>query len=223
MAARFRTVSAIPEDEKPPDGAIRTLGDLLYADRGKSRVPEREWVDLVRSIAGGDQLALRALYERTHRLVFTLTMRITGNQQAAEELTIDVFHDVWRRAAGYDPRNGSVLGWIMNQARSRAIDRVRYDQRKKRVDPVPSESDALAVVDDPLDAAEFHTESRRLETALSVLTPEERTAIETAFFSDLTYAETAIRLNEPLGTIKSRIRSGLEKLRRAFDVTTRAP
>lgn len=210
-------MSAIPEEEKP-DGAIRTLGDLLYADRGKSRVPEREWVDLVRSIAEGDQLALRALYERTHGLVFTLTMRITGNRQAAEELTIDVFHDVWRRAAGYDPRNGSVLGWIMNQARSRAIDRVRHDQRKKRVDPVPSESHALAVIDDPQVAAEFHTESRRLETGLSTLRPEERIAIETAFFSDLTYAETAVRLNEPLGTIKSRIRSGLEKLRRAFEV-----
>lgn len=206
-------MSATPEDEKPPDGARRTLGDLLYGDKAKNRVPESEWVDLVRSIAGGDQLALHALYERTHRLVFTLTMRVTGNQQAAEELTIDVFHDVWRRAAGYDPRNGSVLGWIMNQARSRAIDRVRYDRCKKRVDPAPPESHALAVVDDPQVAAELHSESRRLETALSALTPEERTAIETAFFSDLTYAETALRLNEPLGTIKSRIRSGLEKLR----------
>jgi RNA polymerase sigma-70 factor (ECF subfamily) len=206
-------VSATPEDEKPPDGARRTLGDLLYGDKAKNRVPESEWVDLVRSIAGGDQLALHALYERTHRLVFTLTMRVTGNQQAAEELTIDVFHDVWRRAAGYDPRNGSVLGWIMNQARSRAIDRVRYDRCKKRVDPALPESHALAVVDDPQVAAELHSESRRLETALSALTPEERTAIETAFFSDLTYAETALRLNEPLGTIKSRIRSGLEKLR----------
>ena len=111
----------------------------------------------------------------------------------------------------------------MNQARSRAIDRLRYDRRRRRVDPLPPESHSLEVVDDPQAIAESHTESRRLEIALSAFTREERTAIETAFFSDLTYAETAIGLNEPLGTIKSRIRSGLEKLRRAFEMTTRAP
>ena len=162
---------------------------------------------------------MRALYERSHRLVFTLTLRIAGHQQTAEELVLDVFHDVWRRAANYDPQNGSVLGWIMNQARSRAIDRVRYERRKKRVDSGPV--DSVASLADPQFAAELHAESRRLESALSALTPEERLAIETAYFSELTYAETAVRLDEPLGTIKSRIRSGLEKLRRAFEMATR--
>jgi RNA polymerase sigma-70 factor, ECF subfamily len=214
-------VSAATHNENRRDGAIRTLGDLLYADRGKNRVPEREWVDLIQSIAAGDQLALRALFERTHRLVFTLIMRITGQRQTAEELTLDVFHDVWRRAANYDSQNGTVLGWIMSQARSRAIDRVRSQQRRKRVTPIPGESAALASQDDPQIAVELHVESRRLEAALSALTPEERLAIETAFFSELTYAETSIRLNEPLGTIKSRIRSGLEKLRSAFETATR--
>jgi RNA polymerase sigma-70 factor (ECF subfamily) len=212
-------VSAAPENRR--DGAIRTLGDLLYADKCKNRVPECEWVDLIRSVAAGDQLALRALFERTHRIVFTLILRIAGHPQTAEELTLDVFHDVWRRAANYDPRNGTVLGWIANQARSRAIDRVRYDQRKQRVEPLPGEFASVASQDDPQTAAELHAESRRLEAALSTLTPEERLAIETAFFSELTYAETSIRLNEPLGTIESRIRSGLEKLRGAFDTATR--
>src|SRR5205823_12086449 len=67
-----------------------------------------------------------------HRMVFTLAMRITANRETAEELTIDVFHDIWRRAARYDPVNGTVLGWIMNQARSRAIDRLRFENRKRR-------------------------------------------------------------------------------------------
>ena len=102
----------------------RTLGDLLYANKGKARVSEKEWVRLVRSIAGGDQLALHELYTHTHRIVFTLIVRITRNRETAEELTLDVFHDVWRRAATYDPANGTVVGWIMNQARSRAIDRL---------------------------------------------------------------------------------------------------
>src|SRR6185295_565107 len=108
-----------------------TLGDVLYA-ASKAPVPEQDWTALVQSIAGGDQLALHALYEMAHRLVFTLIMRITANRETAEELTIDVFHDVWRRASDYDPANGTVLGWIMNQARSRAIDRVRFESRKKR-------------------------------------------------------------------------------------------
>src|SRR5918999_998150 len=114
---------------KEADQSSATLGDVLYAS-GKSPVPEQDWAQLVQSIAAGDQLALHALYERAHRMVFTLAMRITANRETAEELTVDVFHDVWRRAAGYDAANGTVLGWIMNQARSRSIDRLRFDGRK---------------------------------------------------------------------------------------------
>ena len=84
----------LPTDETPRDGTPETLGDLLYADKAKSRIPEKEWVELVRAMATGNQQALHALYERTHRLVFTLMMRITANRQSAEELTLDVFHDV---------------------------------------------------------------------------------------------------------------------------------
>ena len=75
-----------------------TLGDVLYA-KSEAPVPEQDWATLVQSIAAGDQLALHALYERAHRPVFTLIMRITANRETAEELTIDVFHDVWRRAS----------------------------------------------------------------------------------------------------------------------------
>ena len=116
-----------------------TLGDLLYRDQGDAGAPEGDWVRLVQSIAAGDQQALRALYERTHRLVFTLAVRICGSRESAEEVTLDVFHDVWRRSAQYDPSGGSVVGWIMNQARSRAIDRLRFEQRKKRVPPTSGE------------------------------------------------------------------------------------
>jgi RNA polymerase sigma-70 factor (ECF subfamily) len=193
---------------------------LLYADRQKRRVPEEEWVALVQSIAAGDQAALRALYERAHRIVFTLAMRITGDRSTAEELTIDVFHDVWRRAATYDPQNGPVIGWVMNQARSRAIDRLRYEQRKKRVAPAAGGSLAEVVTES---IAESLDDRRMLVSGLDTLTADERQAIETAFFAGLTYAETAMRLNQPLGTIKTRIRSGLEKLRRAFEDRMRPP
>jgi RNA polymerase sigma-70 factor (ECF subfamily) len=193
-----------------------TLGDVLYAGKSKASVPEAEWVALVRSVAEGNQAALHALYERAHRPVFTLIVRMTANRETAEELTLDVFHDVWRRAARYDPAGGTVLGWIMNQARSRALDRLRFDQRKKRVHPGGENPLAETEAADPRELVAFREQSQALRCALDVLTPEERTTIETAFFGELTYAEVAVRLNQPLGTVKSRIRSGLHKLRQAL-------
>jgi RNA polymerase sigma-70 factor (ECF subfamily) len=222
-AARFPIVSAIPTGADRQAAATRTLGDLLSADKAKAQVPETEWVALVRAVAAGDQSAFRALYERAHPIVFTLVMRITANRHAADELTIDVFHHVWRQAATYDPMIGSVLGWIMNQARSRALDHLRYERRKKRVGPDQDDSSNPARSDDAQAAVELRDQTRILQAALTALSPEERQAIELAFFSDLTQAETAARLSQPLGTIKTRIRSGLEKLRRAFNAPTETP
>jgi len=201
-------------------GAPGTLGELLYGDKTKEPVSEREWVGLVESIAKGDDRALHALYERTHRIVFTLMVRITNNRATAEELTLDVFHDVWRRAPTYDPAGGSVVGWIMNQARSRAIDRVRFDQRKKRVNQEASDPLPVAAVS-PQEVFELRDEARRVRDALTVLKPEERQVIETAFFGELTYHEAARRLQQPLGTVKTRIRSALTKLRQALARTTK--
>ena len=196
--------------------ATKRLRDILYADKSKSRVPEDQWLKLLRAIAGGNQAALHSLYEQTHRIVFTLIVRITMNRETAEEVTLDVFYDVWRKAATYDPANGSVVGWIMNQARSRAIDRLRFDQRKKRVNTYPHSLRPTTDIVDPQRACLFEEQSRLLRYALEVLTTGERTAIETAFFSELTYEQTATKLNQPLGTVKTRIRSGLEKLREAL-------
>jgi RNA polymerase sigma-70 factor, ECF subfamily len=211
------SVMAKKPAQKPP----ATLGDVLYA-RSKAPVPEQDWAALVQSIAAGDQLALHALYERAHRIVFTLIMRITANRETAEELTIDVFHDVWRRASRYDPANGTVLGWVMNQARSRAIDRLRFENRKKRShdDDVQPQAELAA---DPRDVLELREQSEQLRAALAGLTPDERQAIETTFFAGLTHAEAAARLNQPLGTIKTRIRSGLHKLRRTLSADAGKP
>jgi RNA polymerase sigma-70 factor, ECF subfamily len=195
-----------------------TLGDVLYA-RSKAPVPEQDWVALVQSIAAGDQLALHALYERAHRMVFTLIIRITANRETAEELTIDVFHDVWRRASGYDAAKGTVLGWVMNQARSRAIDRLRFESRKKRSNSGDAEPLAEPAAD-PSDVIEMRHEAETLRAALAGLTPDERQAIEMTFFSGLTHAEAAVRLDQPLGTIKTRIRSALHKLRHALTAGT---
>ena len=203
-------------EQEAREGASGTLGDVLYASKGKSLVSEADWVALVRAMASGDQGALHALYERAHRPVFTLIVRITANRETAEELTVDVFHDAWRRASRYDPVDGTVLGWIMNQARSRAIDRLRFDHRKKRVDPLAGEPLHISEAADSQDMLSFKQQSDALRGALGLLTPDERQAIEAAFFAELTHAEVAMRLNEPLGTVKTRIRSGLHKLRQVL-------
>jgi RNA polymerase sigma-70 factor (ECF subfamily) len=202
--------------QDPHDDPGQRLGDLLYADKTRTPVSEKEWVGLVESIAAGDQHALHALYERMHRMVFTVIARITNNRETAEELTLDVFHDVWRRASTYDAAGGSVVGWIMNQARSRAIDRVRFDQRKKRVNQHADDPLPVAAARDPHEACDLKDQGRRLRQALMLLRPEERQVIETAFFSELTYDEVAARLDQPLGTVKTRVRSGLMKLRQAL-------
>lgn len=196
--------------QEPTRDSPATLGDVLYATV-KAPVMEQDWVALVQSIAAGDHLALHALYERSHRVVFTLIMRITANRETAEELTIDVFHDIWRRGSQYDAANGTVLGWIMNQARSRAIDRLRFESRKKR--SPNSDIPPAEIAADPRDVIQLREQTELLRTALATLTPNERQAIETTFFGGLTHAEAAVRLNQPLGTVKTRIRSGLQKLR----------
>ena len=199
-----------------PDGPPATLGDVLYAGGSKAPEAERHWAGLIERIAAGEQLALHAIYERSHRMVFTLIVRITGNRETADELTIDVFHDVWRRAPAYTPEGGSVVGWILNQARSRAIDRLRFDQRKKRVNNHTDNPPAVSAERSPQEAFDVSEQGRLLRHALEALTPQERQAIETAFFSELTYSEVATRLDQPVGTVKTRIRSGLAKLRQAL-------
>jgi RNA polymerase sigma-70 factor, ECF subfamily len=209
-------MSAVPHVAPDAEGSPSTLGQVLYANSSKVVVSEADWVALVRGVAAGDQEALYALYERAHRVVFTLSMRITANRETSEEVTVDVFHDVWRRASRYQEADGTVLGWIMNQARSRAIDRIRFEQRKKRVRPDTSGDLPATPAPNPDDLIAFEQQRQALRSALDLLTPSEREVIEAAFFSELTYAEVAERFNQPLGTVKTRIRSGLHKLRQAL-------
>jgi RNA polymerase sigma-70 factor (ECF subfamily) len=206
----------IQEERHEAPEVAGSLGEVLYAGEPGVVEPEAEWVRLVRAIAAGDARALHSLYERAHRLVFTASFRITGNRESAEEVMLEVFYDVWRRAAAYEPAGGPVLGWIMNQARSRAIDRLRYEQRKKRTGNPEGDPLAATVDNEPYKDLLARDQERVVREALIVLSADERRAIETAYFSGLTYAATAAALDEPVGTIKTRIRSALEKLRKAL-------
>ena len=133
-----------PEIEKAP-AVARTLGDVLYAQPERPLTPEDDWSDLVRRMAAGESAALHALYERAGRLVFVLALRITGSRNAAEEATVEVFADVSRRAWAYNAADGTVLAWIMNQARSRARDLARFATLSKGAEAAGAgTSDALS-------------------------------------------------------------------------------
>ena len=182
-----------------PKGASATLGDVLYADPAISTESEQAWVAMLQSIAARDLKALHALYERTHRVVYTLILRITGRVETAEELTLQVFYDVWSNATPYNAADGTVLAWIMNQARYRAMERMHKEKR-----------------DAPDQTGQFAEQGRLVCEALQGLTQQERAAIESAYFSDLPHAYVAAQLNPHSGSFRSWIRSGVMKLRRAL-------
>jgi len=109
-------------EDRLDDAGLRTLRELLYVDASKDLVAEEEWLALVRGAGAGDQAALQALFERTHRLVFTLITRIAGDSSVAEHLTLELYADIWRQASRYDPAAQSVLGWLASEARTRALE-----------------------------------------------------------------------------------------------------
>jgi len=177
---------------------------------------DRELAPLL-AVCSTDRSALELLYELTHRRVFGLCMAIVADEEAAEEVTVDVYSQVWRRSESFDPLRGSVLTWILTIARTRAIDFTRARRRRTaRLTSVESGADVAGSSPDP-EAACMGEESARLVRDLVAKLPDgQRAAIETAYFRGLSYAETAEALAQPIGTIKTRIRAALTTLRQAF-------
>jgi RNA polymerase sigma-70 factor (ECF subfamily) len=170
-------------------------------------------VQLIQRVALADQTAFAALYDRLSGPLFSLALKILGDNAEAEDALQDVFLQIWRRAPNYDSTQSSVFSWAMLITRGRVIDRLRARSRRLRV-VSGSTDDASRVVNasDVENAADF-TEKTRVRSLLQKLPPDQRQAIELAFFQDLTHHEIAAQLSQPLGTIKARIRRGLLKLR----------
>ena len=173
-----------------------------------------DFADLIRQIAAGDQQALTALYDGTSKLVFGLTLRILGDRSVAEEVLFDVYTQVWRQAARYDPARGGPLGWITTIARSRAIDRLRSDKPLQQEDELSDttasrETSAIS----PETSAALAEMREIVRGALDLLSPEQRQIIELAYYSGMTQTEIAAHLQLPLGTVKTRTRLAMMKLR----------
>ena len=168
----------------------------------------------VARMAAGDQTALGEFYDRHGRAVYSLAVRILRDQRDAEEVVQDVFAQAWRESARYNMRRGSVMAWLMTLTRSRAVDRLRGRRSRPEsapgADPRAEITDAAALADEQL---AWSVRADRVRAALDALPVLQRVAIELAFYEGLTHAEIAARLEEPLGTVKTRIRQGLLKLR----------
>ena len=169
-------------------------------------------VNVLHAIARRDEAALGALYDRYRLILFGLLVRILNSRAEAEDILQEVFLQVWRRAADFDEQRGRPFTWLVTLARSRAIDRLRMLASRERLAAAAARDVSDEASDAVLDA--FRSEQREIVAgALAELPEEQRRALMLAYFGGLTQSEIATRLGTPLGTVKTRMRSGMIKLR----------
>ena len=189
----------------------------LAIDTAEAIERDQDLVSLVERVATGDQSALAALYDATNRFIYSLVLRVLGDMSSAEEVLIDVYTQLWRQAANYDANRGAPLAWMATIARSRAIDRLRSSwQDQHRKESLDVLGDAPANAASPEETTAASERQRFVREALNLLTPEQRRVIELAYYSGLSHSEIAEKLKQPLGTVKTRARLGMMKLREAL-------
>lgn len=186
-------------------------------DSAETRARDQELIGFVQRIAKSDQSALAALYDSTNRLVYGLILRVLGDASTAEEVLLDVYTQVWRQAASYDTSRGTPLAWLTTIARSRAIDRLRSGwQDQQRKEPLDLLNDRETNAASPEEMTVTSELQRFVRSALASLSPEQREVIELAYYGGLSHSEIATKLNQPLGTVKTRTRLGMIKLRESL-------
>ncbi|MBL8207918.1 MAG: sigma-70 family RNA polymerase sigma factor [Blastocatellia bacterium] len=175
---------------------------------------------LVERLRARDQSALDTLYERYSKVVYAIALRIVGQPADAEDVVVDSFWQVWQQAANYDVSRGQLRTWIVTIARSRALDRLRVLRRSPLAEAEEVDVLGREVVadDDPEQAAWLSQKSSIVRSAMAALPREQRQALELAYYHGFSQSEVAQRLGEPLGTIKTRIRLGMMKLREQLQV-----
>jgi RNA polymerase sigma-70 factor, ECF subfamily len=173
-----------------------------------------DW-SLIERVVARDETALAALYDRYSGLLCGILNRILRDAQAAEEILQDVFFQVWRNAAQFDPARGSIAGWLVVAARNRAISRLR------RRNPGETEElieNTVAMPTNIETEAAQNEMMGKVRTALADLSKDQQQAVELAYFEGLTHSEIAARTGDPLGTVKTRLRSAVESLKKNLTV-----
>jgi RNA polymerase sigma-70 factor (ECF subfamily) len=191
-----------PIDKNPElNTMVQKPQTFAIMDKGSSRSEDQELINRLRK---GDKSAFREVYARYSQVVFNLALRMLRSREEAEEVVQEIFLQVWNKADSYDSQRGAISTWIVNIARSRSIDKLRTLGYRGQTTEL---NDFSRIIED-------REESRKIiREALDSLPDNQRIAIEMVFFEGLTHIEAAERLNEPVGTIKTRIRLGVAKLK----------
>jgi RNA polymerase sigma-70 factor (ECF subfamily) len=193
---------------------VTNTGTGLASAKAETTSRQVVWASYLSRCAAGDQSALAALYDETSRLVYATALRVLREPADAEEVTLDVYMQAWRNARSYSEKRANVGTWLVMLARSRSIDRLRSRQsRATREDALPDHLEIPCPNPTPEQSTESNLRRQKVRSALDSLPPEQREVLELAVFSGLTHYELAEKLNQPLGTVKTRVRQGMIKIR----------
>jgi RNA polymerase sigma factor (sigma-70 family) len=192
----------------------------LLRPKMNSSLTEVDDIALLARIVEHDRRALQVLYDRYARAIYALAFRILGTSEEAEEIVLDVFSQVWKTAQTYNPVKARVDSWVFLITRSRALDRLRA--RKRVINVIESCTDAARItggteIQDPMDVVYSYERRELVTAALDSLPEEQRHVIQLAYYQGLSQSEIATATGQPLGTIKTRIRLGLGKLRQSLE------
>ena len=169
--------------------------------------------ELLSRLYSGEVSSFEALYDRYSGFVYALAIRVVGRTEEAEEVVQDVFWQLWKTKIQYDPKQGSFSTWLFVITRNRSLDRLRRNRREPLAVPLPIEAGGPVADGNPEESASSSERRRHVLSAMRDLPTEQRQALELSFFQGLSHREIAERLGEPLGTVKSRIRMAMDKLR----------
>ena len=189
---------------------VMTMQDVAPA-------PEREWPDLIAKTARGDQEAFSRLYDQSSPHIYGLILRVVNQPQIAEEVTMDVYVQVWKQAQSYNMNRGTPMGWLVTLARSRAIDRLRSGRLERAT--VTSIEEVVGLMSDganPEDQSSGRQRAEIVRNALTALPYEQRESLVLAYFGGYSQSEISQHLGIPLGTVKTRIRMAMLRLRDAL-------
>jgi RNA polymerase sigma-70 factor (ECF subfamily) len=189
-------------------------GDALSGTRDESNE------DLLALVATGDKAAFARLYDATAPRLFGLARRLLIDAAQAEEVTQEVYLEIWQSATRYEPTRGSAMAWMLTLAHRRAVDRIRSAQSSRNRDTKIGIRDYDREYDHVAETVEVRIESERVKRALEKLTELQRQAVTLAYFKGLSHSEVAAMLHVPVGTVKTRLRDGMIRLRDEMGVTT---
>ena len=205
-------------DETRTSTGWASMSDLDLSEKNEFSAQDQELANLIAKIAQGNEEAIGLLYDQTSSYVYGLAFRVLNDSTMAEEVTMDVYMQVWRQAQRFDQTRGKPIVWLAVFARSRAIDRLRSGQRERESrHSLDTIEDKVATKGNPEESSAYNEQCRFVQHALGSLAVEQREVIEMAYFGGLSQSEIAAQMGEPLGTVKTRIRLGMKKLRSILD------